>query len=54
VINERATGGALRAVADALGVIDRDDLERACEMIAAATGIGIYGCGREVNMGIYL
>ena len=38
---------ALKTVADALGAIDRDDFERACEMIGAATVIGIYGCGRE-------
>ena len=38
---------AQRVVADALGAINPGDVERACEMIAAANAIGIYGCGRE-------
>ena len=38
---------ALSTVADALGAIDRNAVEQACEMIAAAGTVGIYACGRE-------
>ncbi len=38
---------ALGTVAEALSVIDEDVVNAACEIIASAGKIGIYGCGRE-------
>ncbi|MEX0345451.1 MAG: SIS domain-containing protein [Rhizobiaceae bacterium] len=38
---------ALQTVGEALSIIDQEEVNRACEIIASASRIGIYGCGRE-------
>ncbi|WP_108838056.1 6-phospho-3-hexuloisomerase [Tateyamaria sp. Alg231-49] len=45
-MNERLSF-ALKNVETVLGSVDRASVDAACRMIAAASTIGVYGCGRE-------
>lgn len=44
--NDRLSS-AFATVSQAVGAVEPDQFDRACDLIASAATIGVYGCGRE-------